>query len=52
VNCRVFLPVSTGIESIKIDQETPELLTYYQKQSGTFFMAHGVLKSKRTAAGL
>jgi len=36
----VFLPVSIGTKSIKIDQETPELLTK-TKWHG-FFMAHGV----------
>ena len=36
----MFLPVSTSTKSIKIDQETPELLSK-TKWHG-FFMAHGV----------
>jgi len=40
--CRVFLHVSTGTESLKIDQEKPELLS---KTKWYVFMVHGVVLS-------
>ena len=38
---RVFSPVSTVTKSVKIDQETPELLV--ESEVATFFMAHIVV---------